>query len=500
LSTSTTSEHAGRRGELRSLVRSGVRWKVVSGVVVQVTRILTAIVIARFVSPADFGLAALALVFSALATDLADLGLGAALVQRASITAADRSTVFWTSVGVGAALTVLFAGLSVPISDFYGESALQPLLAVYSLTFLLNGVTTTQATLLTRDLRFRSLELRVIVATLASAPIGIALAVFGAGAWAIIGQSLAYAIISLGVLWAASPWRPQLLYSFESLRDLGGFGLKALGDRLAWLATNITDTILIGRFLGPAAVGAYSVAFNLTTLPVTRIAAPLRDITFSAFSRIQDDRAVVAAGWLRATTLTAGLIAPAMLGMIVVAPIFVPVVLGPRWDDAIPVIQALSWVGLLVSLQQVGGVSALLALNRASTLLRFTVSASIANIAAFVVGLSWGIVGVAIAYAGVTTVLTPVLALIAARAVGSSLREYASHVLRPLLLAAVMGGCVLIVRLLVPDALPGGVRLAIVVTVGALAYLALCARFFPTLLTELRRLLPSRPATAHTVA
>ena len=419
--------------------------------------------------------------FSGLATILTDLALGSALVQRPSITEADRSTVFWTSALVGSLLTVASIALSVPIAWFYQEPDVQPLLAVYSVTFLLNGLSTTQATLLSRDLQFRRLELRIIVATLVSAPIGIAAAVHGAGAWAIIVQSLSYSVVSLALLWVASPWRPRLMYSLDSLRELGGFGLRSLGTRLAWFANTTTDTILIGRFLGPAAVGAYSIAFNLTTFPLSRVVTPLRDITFPAFSRIQNDRDALGAAWLRSTSLVAVVVAPAMLGMMVVAPLFVGVVLGERWSDAVPVIQALSWVALLFSLQQVGGGSALMALNRPGTLLRFTVATTVANIVAFIVGLSWGIVWLAVAYAVATTVITPIFIVVVARAVGVSLSRFAREVVPPFLAAAIMAGCVRVVSWLMPETvLPNGARLLLLIAVGVVVFLTRARGSSPT--------------------
>ena len=134
-------------------------------------------------------------------------------------------------------------------------------------------------------------------------------------------------------------------------------------------------------------VGDYAIAFNLTMFPLSRIVAPLQSITFSAFSKMQNDRRALATGWLRSVALVALVVAPAMLGMMVVAPLFVPVVLGDHWLETVPVIQALSWVGLLVDAPAGRGASALLAVNRSGTYLRFTVVTSVANIAAVVIGL-----------------------------------------------------------------------------------------------------------------
>lgn len=473
-----------------TLVRSGIRWKLLSSLVVQVTRMLTTIVVARLVTPKEFGLAALVLVFSGLAVTVTDASLGAALVQRKSISEADRSTTFWTSVAVGLMLTLAFVGLSVPVARFYDAPEVEPLLALFSLTFLFNGLATTQASLLTRELRFRSLEQRVIVATLVSAPTGVAVAALGGGAWAIIVQTLTYSAVSVPLLWVASTWRPSLVYSIDSLRDLGGFGLKVLGGQLVRFVSSATDTILIGRHLGPASVGAYAAALSVTRLPLVRIVIPLQNIAFPAFSRMQADRRAVGEGWLRATSMVTFVVAPAMLGMMAVAPLFVEVVLGDHWMAAAPVVQALSWVTILSSLQQLGLVTVLLALDRSGMSLVLTLAMTAANVAAFVAGLPWGIVGVAIAYAVVVTLVAPISLLIVTHVAGCSWSAYVRHVVPPLVAAGVMAGFVLALRLLTPSLGHDALRLIVLVATGVVVYLALSAFLVPDMLDEVRCLWP----------
>ncbi len=478
-------------------MRSGVRWKALSTVVVQVTRIVTAIVIARLVTPEEFGDAALVLMFSTLAIGLVDLSLGSALVQRRSISEADRSTAFWTSAAVGVVLALGFALLAGPISSFFDAPAIYGMLVAYSVTFVINGLSTTQATLLTRNLQFRRLEVRVIVATLISAPVGIVAAAYGAGAWAIILQALTYAGLSLPLLWVASGWRPRFVYSLASLRDLGGFGINVLGTQLLRFVKESGDTILIGRFLGASSVGIYAVAFNLTMSPLSRIVQPVHHVIFPAFSRLQHDRTALADAWLRTAVLLTSVVAPAMAGMIVVAPTFVEVVLGDRWLDAVPVIQALCVVALLTTMQQAGVVSVLLALDRSGTYLRFTFVTTAASFGAFVAGLPWGIVGVAVAYALVTIALFPAAVVIVSRALGIPARRFVARLAPVVVAAAAMAGIVLILRLSLPNALDvEGVELAILIVAGVASYLAFLAVLVPEVVGEMRRFIPL-PRTAR---
>src|SRR5262245_59475369 len=173
---SSTTETGAARPELRSLVVSGLRWKGASQVLVQLFSFASTLILARLLTPRDFGLAGLALVFAGLALLFADLGFSASIVQRTTLTEEDRSTAFWCHAAVGFLLTLLGIDLSWPLADLYNQPEVQPLFSVVSLSFLLTALGTTQGALLMRSLAFRSLELRMIVATFASFSIGIALA------------------------------------------------------------------------------------------------------------------------------------------------------------------------------------------------------------------------------------------------------------------------------------------------------------------------------------
>ena len=195
--------------DLRGKIRSGVGWKALNVGLGQGTEVLISIVLAHLLIPHDFGLAGLAIVFSGIPLQLTDVGLGAALVRRQSITEEDRSTVFWVTVTVGAALTLVGVAISPLIAAFFSNPQVMPLFAVLSLTFLFSSLGQTQTALLTREMSFRSLELRNIAATLLGAFAALFFAFGGLGAWAIIAQVVFTSAGSTLMLWTVSPWRPQ---------------------------------------------------------------------------------------------------------------------------------------------------------------------------------------------------------------------------------------------------------------------------------------------------
>jgi O-antigen/teichoic acid export membrane protein len=473
---------------LRSRVTRGLAWKATSSGTLQLMKIAVGVVLARLLTPHDYGLAGMVIVFSTLVLVFSDLAFGAALIYRKRLSEDDRSTVFWTSVAVGAALTLVGVALAKPLADFYGEPEVQPLFAVMSVTFVITALSSTQIALLSREMNFRTLELRKIGGALASGATGIGLAAAGFGAWAIIGQQIALAATSTILLWLAFPWRPRFRFSVKSLRSLGGYSANVFGSRLLFYANRNADNLLIGRFLGPAALGAYAVAYNVMLLPISQISIPVQDVLFPAFSRLQDDVEAIRTAWLRVNRAIASLTMPALLGLIAVAPDFVHVVLGDQWSSATRVIQILAWVGLLQSLQGLNS-SILRAVDRTKTLFRYSVIVLVASLIAFVAGLHWGIIGVATAYAISSTIVEPVYTWMTARSVGLSLWGFARPLAGVAQASVVMFVAVVGARYALTQAgVSAGVRLILLIGIGAAVYIPFCAWRAPDVTEEIRLL------------
>jgi O-antigen/teichoic acid export membrane protein len=435
----------------------------------------------------------MALVFSSLAFLLADVGLASALVQREELREIDRSTAFWVSAALGTALTLAAVALAGPIASLYGEPEVENLFRVLSLSFLFTTLGTTQGALLIRDLQFRSLELRTMVNTAAGVATAIVIAARGGGAWALIGQQVVSTGVSTALLWRASNWRPHLVFSRESLRELIGFGGFVFGSRFLFYLNRNVDNFLVGRYLGAAALGPYTLAYNVMLIPLTRLAQPVQQVFFPAMTRIRDPIRIGRL-WLRASRVVAAVAAPALLGLAVVAPDFVVVVLGSQWDDAVPVLQILTWVGLLQALQ--GQNEAVLqTLARTRTLFRFSLVATAASIVAYAVGLAWGIVGVAAAYAVAMTVVEPYYAWLTARRVGVPLRDVIGAFRGVLEAAVSMAVIVLATRLLLVSLdVPPSLRLVAAIAVGVAVYVPLCRLRAPEVLRETRSALAEHRA------
>jgi O-antigen/teichoic acid export membrane protein len=469
----------------RRQVLAGISWKALSAIVLQGTNIVTTFILLRILSPDEFGLAAMVLVLSSVILLFADVGLGAALIQRETIDERDRSTAFWISASIGLALTLaVFLGAGL-VADAYGQPKVEPLLRVFSVEFVLAALGTTQSSLLMRAMRFRALELRSIVAALVGAATAIVIAALGGGTWALIGQGLASTGLSTALLWTSSPWRPHLLFARERVRALASVGGSVFGTRLAGYVGQNADTLIVARALGATSLGIYGIAYNITVVPATRMAGPVQAVLFPAFARIRDPEEVGRA-WLRATRAVSAVAVPALLGLVVVAPDFIAVFApGDEWEPAVPILQILAWNGLLQAITGLNA-SVLIGLGHSGRLFRFTLASTVVLVGAFLIGTHWGLKGVAVCYAVAATLIYPAYVRMTARATGLTLAAVGRSLAGTAAISVVMAAAVGAVHYgLVRLGLPAGLRLGIEIAAGLALYTFLAVTLVPDLRAEL---------------
>jgi O-antigen/teichoic acid export membrane protein len=473
--------------DLTSRVTTGLRWKVLTQVVSEGSRAVVAIVLAHLLTPSQYGVVGMAFVVAGFVSLVANPWLGAAIIQRPRITEADRSTIFWMAVGVGATATAVSVALSGYVADFFGQPQVRWLFAVIAVGFLVEALGTTHAALLERELAFRSMELRGIAGTLVGAVVAVSLAFAGAGPWAIVGNSLAADATSTVLLWLLLDWRPRFAFSTRIFRSVGGYTLNLLGSRVLGYANVSADNFLVGRFLGAAPLGTYAVAYNVMFTPMLRVAHPLQDVLFPAFANLQHTDERLQAAWLRSKQLAAAVLSPLFLTTFAVAPDFVHVVLGSRWDGAVPVLRILCIAGVAYSLGTLNW-SLLMGLGQGRMLFRLNVVVTTVTIAAYGLGLIWGIVGVAVCGAVVRWALVVPETWLATRAAGVDFRATLEATLSPLPFAAAATGLALLVReALLSSQLPAFARLVLVAVVLLVTYAALLYAFLPRVRSELQR-------------
>src|SRR4051812_45666259 len=206
---------------LRASVGRAMSWKAISQVVSQLTSIVVLVVLAHILTPHEYGLAGMVLVFSTLVFVFADLALGSALVQRPELDALDRDTVFWISALTGLGFSLAAFGLAGPVSGFFDEPAIEPLIRVFSLCFVLTSLSTVPYAVMARDLNFRALEVRKMGSAILAAIVGVTIALSGGGAWALIFQQVTFAGVGTVLAFHLGGWRPRFRFSGDRLRQMG---------------------------------------------------------------------------------------------------------------------------------------------------------------------------------------------------------------------------------------------------------------------------------------
>jgi len=375
----------------------GISWKLLAQVAIQLTRLLTVVVLARFLTPADYGAAAIAIALAMFAPTVADMGIGSALVQAKEAPQKVRSTAFWASIGFGLGLFVVIAAAAKPIAQFMDEPQVAEMVVAGGLTFAIYSVGSTTQAVFTRDMRFRSIELRNWLAFLTGGVVAIVAAAAGAGPWALALQQIAYMVTLVAALWWRAGWRPTLSFSPSVLRELSSFALRIAGGRWARLIELLVLSVLIGGLAGVHDLGAWTFAMSMVILPLTLIAIPTAEVLFSAFSRLRDEPERTAALWLDSIGYLGAVLLPLLLGLIIVSPDLVPVAFGSRWEVSVGVLQILCVYVLIRGLQAWSNVY-LDAIGRPEvTFWTQLVSLCLVPVAV-VVGVHWGIEGVAACY------------------------------------------------------------------------------------------------------
>ncbi len=379
------------------VISRGVLWKFGSQTTIQILSFGISLGVARLIAPSDYGAAALVLALAAFAIVFSDLSLSAVLVQRKTVSQAEASSLVWFSLGVGLLLTLAFAVLASRLARLAGDQSIEPLLLGVAPVFVISTAGSVPTALLNRRMQFRTLELQMMAATVISALSALLIAYLGGGAWALVGQLLVLSTLLTLFAWIGARWRPSLTFSRAGFGSLASFGFYVAGSRVFFTASANLDTLLVGRFLGAAALGAYAIAYNVLLIPLARIASPIQGVAFPVFSSLEDP-AAVGRVWVRANRALLAVVTPALIGLAVESPNFVGVMLGSKWSSAAPALRLLA-IGGLCMLPFMLTSSVLQACGRQRALFFFAAMRMCVLVVSFAIGLHWGIVGVAAGYA-----------------------------------------------------------------------------------------------------
>lgn len=454
----------------REKALSGMVWSVASQIGRQGILLISNIILARLLTPHDFGLVATVLIFVNFAMIVADQGFGAALIQRPELTEEHLSSIYWINVAMGMFLTAIFLWGAPLIAGFFHEDALAPLMRGIAWIFVVNSLASVQKTLLTRRLAFKTIAKAEVIAAWVGGVTSIILAWRGWGAWSIIVQSAVAAVIGVVVLWRVSEWRPRAVFRWAAVRGLAGFSANHfLGNISNYWVRNV-DNVLIGYVLGQGPLGIYTRAYSVMLFPLSRISRVLSRVMFPSLSLIQADHARVRGLFLKVTRVIALVTFPIMLGVAASAENFTAVVFGEQWGGMVPILRILAVVGMVQSVTSLIG-NVYLSQNRASLRLRVVLPIQALQVLGIVIGLRWGILGVAIGYAVASLATAPIECHFAGGLIGMSVSDFASNLRGVFLCAAAMALVVAGLGAIFPAAVGVFARFGLQVLVGGAVYL-----------------------------
>jgi PST family polysaccharide transporter len=455
-------------------------------------------VLARLVSPSDFGIVMIAGAAVAVAEQFRDLGLPSATLQRPGLTAAEVTSLFWINAGAGALLALLLCISSPLLATVLDEPRLIPLTCAFSLTVFTGGLAVQHQALLGRQLLLGRLAAVRVAAGLLATGFSVWLAARGAGCWALLGREVTRSALLTAGTWWLLPWRPGAPGSLSAVRPHLRFGADVLGANLLGALAASSDRLILGRFGGPAAVGLYRQAVQLVSTPTDQLLGPLYQVAQPALSRVQREPERYQRAYGRLLTLVSLATIPISLLLAVFAEEATLVLLGPAWTEAVPVVRILCVAALF---RQTVGSTALILLTRgdARACLRLAALNQILLLPALLLGATGGPAGVALAevVVAILMILPRLRTACANSPVG--IRFFLTTIARPLAAAGLMTLGILAARPAL-EAFGPGARLALGGGLGAaaftLAWLALPGgrASVSGLLNELRTAL--RPAAA----
>lgn len=460
----------------RSVARSTI-WTIADFIADRGVGFLIVAILARLITPAEFGTVALLAVFVAVASVMAESGLGLALIQKPEIEDIDIASAFWMNIILACAMTIALWVAGPMIADFFDEPLLVPLVRILALSIPLGALGTVQRSLLLRELAYKKLMIARAITTLLAGLIATGLALAGFGVFALAIQTCAMAAVMSAILWVLSPWRPRSGLDLSSARRLLGFGSYMLASSLLDTVYNRAYTVFIGNLGSSETVGLYGRADATITLVQGFVAHPLNQLAFPILSRMAGENKCL--GEALRTSLRASMLinAPAMLMLPVLAAPLMVFAYGPQWSGAVPFVQILSLVGLLMPLH-ILNLRALMAQGNSNIFFWLEVGKKIVGIMALFVGANWGAIGVAWAAVIAGLIAAVINSSLSHRMYGYGTLAQAQDILLPVALGLAMAGVAYgsLYLLAIPSSAPL-VQLVVGSTAGCLVWLMVVMAF-----------------------
>lgn len=457
---------------LKSTAFSSVSWTALSTFCRLGLQFAFSVILARLLSPADFGVMAIMMVVNAVAVCLIDSGFSQALIQKRDVTEIEKSSVFLLGLAVALAMALaLFAGAPL-LARFFDMPILWPVAQVLSLNFFIVALGGVHTAMLMKTLQFKKLMKVNVGAALIASALALYLAWTGWGVWSLVAYSLCTSTMTTAGLWLWSGWLPGLSFSFAALRPLFRFGVFVMLSGVLEAIMSRVNTLLLGRFYSASDLGYYSRAESTVFLVLNMFTSVINQVAFPLFSSVASDQDRLLAGYRKAVKIAFYLQVPAMVGLFVAAGSIVRTLFGSKWEASIPYLHLFALAGMF-SLPRIVAVGLLNATGRSRVIFKldcwFKIAALIGAFATVRIGIS----AMLVASIVLSTLGYLWTAHLAASGLGYPSMRQLSDSTKVFIAGLAMGLCVWVVGL--SGWLPAPGVLLLQVATGGVVYASACA-------------------------
>lgn len=319
---------------LKDKTIKGTMWSAADAFLGQGVTFLVGIVLARLLSPDEYGLIGICLIFNTVLSGIVDSGFSNALIRKKDCTDDDYNTMFLTNLGFSIVLYCLLFVSSPLVAHFFGRQELTALVRATGLLLFFNALSITQVTILTKRIDFKTKTKASLISSILSGMVGIAMAYTGFGVWALVGQMLSKQLLYTLCLWVLNKWWPTLKFSAQSFRYMWGFGWKLLVSGLLNNIWNQLYQVVVGKFYSPATLGQYTRGREYASIFSSNLTSIIQRVSYPVLSQIQDDKQRMVEGYRRVIKMTMFVTAICMISLGAVAEPLIYCLIGPQWHEA----------------------------------------------------------------------------------------------------------------------------------------------------------------------
>lgn len=436
-----------------------------------VLSVSSTILLARLLSPDDYGLVAMVTAVTGFVMVFQDFGLSAAIIQKEKVDQSQVSAVFWVNILISLAITLTVSVLAPFLVRFYNEDRLFYITIIYAVTILFAGLSLQHSALMKRQMRFKILSYIQVGSTALSLLIGIIMALIGFGYWALVASNVLIPLFSSIALWIMCDWRPNFSFKLSKSKEFLKFGAGITGFDLINYFSRNADKVLIGKFIGSEPLGLYTKSYQLLMLPITQLRNPLNAVALPALSTLQQEHEKYKSFFKRYLFTLAFFSMPLVITLAIFSDELVLILLGSQWEGAAYIFTLLAISGFIQPVASACGL-VLISTGKSKKYFIYGLVNAVFVILSFSIGVQWGIEGVAISYAIINYVLLLPTLFYCFHDSPISVSLFFNEILLPFLFSIASGMAMIIFKLYCHE-LPNFILLLLGALIGTAIYLGL---------------------------